>query len=321
MQDNKRNRRRTIIIVCKICISTLLLILLFYRTDPVNVFRSFKTYSYTTIFLAIVITTLSGFWAAVKWKLLLWNVPFLKILGISFIRYFYSLVLIGQVTGDIARIYKMGKESQGNVSLITASVLVDRMTGFVGLFLVSAFGVLFTKIQLPAFLIWMLLIATIGSVLVLLCMRFSLFQHFMAYLLGFLRDYMRLPPRILIHFNTFVQALHVYSKKSMLIVLSVLFGVVLQLLCVTYTALLANGIEMNVAFIDWCWIFGIMTILLFLPISISGIGVREGGFVGLLGIIGVASEKALALSLSVFGLHILLAIWGAIIDFRGTVRS
>jgi uncharacterized protein (TIRG00374 family) len=225
------------------------------------------------------------------------------------------------VTGDIARIYKMGKESQGNVSLITASVLVDRVTGFVGLFLVSTFGVIFTNIQLPRLLFWMLLLATLGSVFAVLCMRFNLFWHITASLLRFLQDSTRLSPGILSHVNTFVEALHMYAKKTWLIVLSILAGVVLQLLCVTYTALLADGIAMNVAFIDWCWIFGIMTILLFLPISISGIGVREGGFVGLLGLIGVASEKALALSLSVFGLHILLAIWGAMIDFRGTVKS
>lgn len=43
-----------------------------------------------------------------------------------------------------------------------------------------------------------------------------------------------------------------------------------------------------VAFSDWCWIFGVITTLLFFPVSISGIDIREESFIGILGYLGVA---------------------------------
>ena len=79
---------------------------------------------------------------------------------------------------------------------------------------------------------------------------------------------------------------------------------------------MGNAIDINIRFHEWCWIFGVISIIIFLPITIGGVGVREGGFVLILGNLGVPNEKALALSLSIFGLLISGALFGLIIDFR-----
>lgn len=73
--------------------------------------------------------------------------------------------------------------------------------------------------------------------------------------------------------------------------------------------------DININFADWCWVFGVISLVVFLPITIGGIGLREGSFVILLGQLSVSSEKALALSLSIFGLQIIGGLTGGIIDF------
>jgi hypothetical protein len=51
-----------------------------------------------------------------------------------------------------------------------------------------------------------------------------------------------------------------------------------------------------------------------MPVTIGGIGLREASFVGLLGGLGVGSEKALVLSFCIFGLQIIGALTGGIVN-------
>ena len=59
----------------------------------------------------------------------------------------------------------------------------------------------------------------------------------------------------------------------------------------------------------------ILTIILFLPISISGLGIRETTLIGFLGSLGVTSEKAVALSVLMLFIQILCAMLGGIMLF------
>jgi hypothetical protein len=64
---------------------------------------------------------------------------------------------------------------------------------------------------------------------------------------------------------------------------------------------------------------GLISLLVFLPISISGIGVRELGFVGVLRLFEIDISTALTLSLLVFSLQIVGAAIGAL--FELTVKG
>jgi hypothetical protein len=48
-----------------------------------------------------------------------------------------------------------------------------------------------------------------------------------------------------------------------------------------------------------------------LPISLGGLGVREGAFVLFLGPLGVATSQAVALGLLVYGLNLAVSLLGA----------
>lgn len=61
------------------------------------------------------------------------------------------------------------------------------------------------------------------------------------------------------------------------------------------------GIELKMA--DWLWIFAVVSLAVLLPLSIGGIGIREGAFVGGLGYLNFSGKLALALSLAIFTLR------------------
>lgn len=63
----------------------------------------------------------------------------------------------------------------------------------------------------------------------------------------------------------------------------------------------------------------VATAALLVPISISGLGVREGIFVALLGQVGVSAAHATAFSLAWYSLDFALALAGGVIYFGAGV--
>ena len=59
--------------------------------------------------------------------------------------------------------------------------------------------------------------------------------------------------------------------------------------------LLSRGLQLHIGFFDWSLIVGALTLALFLPLTIGGLGVREGTLIGILGIYGYGSETAIAI--------------------------
>jgi hypothetical protein len=69
-----------------------------------------------------------------------------------------------------------------------------------------------------------------------------------------------------------------------------------------------------VGFVDWCWIFGVLSVALFLPFSIAGVGVRDLTLVGLLGLMSVPPDKAMALSFYLLAVNIFIAGIGGVCE-------
>lgn len=68
---------------------------------------------------------------------------------------------------------------------------------------------------------------------------------------------------------------------------------------------LGRGLDLTVSFVSMGWIRSVVVLLTVLPISIGGLGVREGALVFTLHAFGVSTSDALALSILVFATTIL----------------
>ena len=80
--------------------------------------------------------------------------------------------------------------------------------------------------------------------------------------------------------------------------------------------LLALSVDVTVPFISLGWIRAVVQLLVFLPISIAGLGVREGGLMLALEPYGVSGTNAVALSLLVFAIGILVGAIGGALEVR-----
>ena len=80
-------------------------------------------------------------------------------------------------------------------------------------------------------------------------------------------------------------------------------------------AILGTNLGIALPLVDWAWIVGVMSLAVLLPLTIGGIGLREGALIGCLGFAGVPSESAIALSFGIFAVTLSGALAGGAVEF------
>jgi hypothetical protein len=78
--------------------------------------------------------------------------------------------------------------------------------------------------------------------------------------------------------------------------------------------LLAISLHIEITFYNLGWIRSVITIISSLPISVSGIGVREGGLIMLLERFSVPGSEAVALSFLILGCSVFVGLVGGLME-------
>jgi uncharacterized protein (TIRG00374 family) len=309
MSLKKQNTR----ILIRVVISALLVGFFFTRVDVSKVLLSFREFSFFAAALSVALY-LFAFWVvSLKWKILLPDYPLSLLFKLNLVGLFYSTVLPGQISGEVVKTYRLSRNST-EAEKIVASVWVDKITGLLGLLLVGIVGMFFTPTQLPESLVAGIILVTFLCFALLFFIRIKWCALFAEkFLRGVSSRFPRLDTlnkKLVLFMSLWRDYLHQGRK----IFLSVLFGAMFQLVAVGIVMVLAHGAGITVSFWDWCWIFGAVSMALLLPITIGGLGLRDGVLVGLLVWLHVPAEHALVLSLSLFGLQVVVAAIGGILE-------
>ena len=127
----------------------------------------------------------------------------------------------------------------------------------------------------------------------------------------------RLPQR----FSDLASKFVLPSRSWTSLLVPLLLSVVFQLIVVYTTFLLCTSFGLTVSYLQLLWVVAIVSLAQALPISIAGLGVREGVYVYLLHQLGVSTSAALALSLMVFAIQVVLAVTGGILQIGSHVKQ
>jgi len=84
---------------------------------------------------------------------------------------------------------------------------------------------------------------------------------------------------------------------------------------------LIAGMGLELGLVAIAWIRSVTLLLALVPITIAGIGVREGSFIALLGVYGVPPSQALAFSFTTFAIQLLLGLIGALLELARAIRG
>jgi hypothetical protein len=277
------NPKRLALLIFKLAVSSVLLYVVLKRTGLEQVFSTLKAMSPVAFISAVFLYLLAQFISTVRWKLLLPGVLGIgKLFSFYIIGSFFNTVLPGIIGGDAVKAYYLYQVT-GKGSLSLASIFMDRYLGFLMLLTICTIAFPFGYAYLHG--------SQVEWLLPLIVLSFAA--------ASFLVFGLRLGKGIKILSECY-DYFHSYRGQKGVIGKALLLSVFVQLLGILAVYILALGMGEHIPFLACLIFLPLIIVITMIPISISGIGVREGAFVVLFGLIGVRPEVATAVSLSWF---------------------
>lgn len=259
--------------------------------------------------LAVVVGMTGRFFAAFRWHLLIRamgrSAPYLDLVRLTFIGMFLQFFPAGAIALEVGRVYGLNR-AMPDLAGALASVLAERVFGFAALVVLALVGLTFAPEGMPEALrtmAWVvfLFIAAAGIAVMSERVRGLVERGLGAVgLAGFGERLRKLYDR-----------LDVMKGNATLMgwsAAAALFNTIFRILP-TYLVALALGVD--VSLIE---LFVIIPIIVFaqqIPISVGGLGVREVGWVALLGAVGVPTPDAVLMSLVLVAVIFTVALPGA----------
>jgi uncharacterized membrane protein YbhN (UPF0104 family) len=302
-------KRRPIGIWIKAVGSAVLLAVVFSQVSLRDVAASIRTVSIPLLILAASLHVVGYLVSCIRWRILLaglgCTVPLGTLVSSYLVGSFFNSFLPTTVGGDVVRVMDTSRHT--STANAAASVLVERATG-IGALLVMAGAALLVAPSLaataPAAGIAALLFAVLGALFVIL--GWGMVRTGLARRVGKL--------------GKLLMAVAMYGRSRRELIVASLLGVVLQVNVALHYYLLSAAFHQNVSPWAFLLITPVLTVVLMLPVSINGVGLREAAFVQLMKPFGVSNASAVALSVTSYALITLCALVGGVVYLFRTVK-
>jgi uncharacterized membrane protein YbhN (UPF0104 family) len=287
-----------LVLLIKVFVSVGLLVFVFTRIHIERFFDTFAAAEFRYIALALLVYLGSQFLSALRWKILArplgFNGPFKFFLNFYLIGMFFNLFAPGTVGGDVTRIYYLAREGESNrdkawggaTMHAAVSVFIDRLVGMVVLVWLGALGLaLFPEYAVPSAVRWL---------------TFALAGGFVTG--GMLVPVLRriLPagghPMVV----KFRVALGTYRAHWHAIPQAIGLSFVVHVIQAWIHLVIGRAIHIEIPFSYCIILYPLVGTFAALPISLNGLGLREGGYLFLLAVVGINSEKSIAFGVLLF---------------------
>ncbi len=226
-----------------------------------------------------------------------------------FVSYAFGQVLPTSVGGDAWRIFETSRKHRGNTTPVTGSVLLERSLGGAVTLVLAGVGLLLAigRYAIGAYL-WIEAVFVVATIAV----GFVFFSRTIRRRLVFLMPYAR-RLRVEAPARAVYDGLHGYRDHpgTLLVVAGVTAVAQLTRVLAIYASARAVGIHLGV--LPYVVLGPLLFLVMLVPFTVNGIGVREAFFVSFLGKLGVGSDAAFATGFLFFIMTILLALPGVAI--------
>ncbi|UCE78362.1 MAG: flippase-like domain-containing protein [Nitrospiraceae bacterium] len=277
------NKNKTFVFFLKLSVTVICLYLVFSKAGAEQILSVIRSINPVYFLSASLIYILAQLVSAFRWKLLLTEAfSIRRLFSLYMIGAFFSSFLPGIIGGDAVKAYYLNKDAK-KLSLTLASIFMDRYIGYTALMII---GITSFPFALRYF-------GTSESVWIIPVI-------FIAFVIGsFLFFGLRVGRRFKGVTDFYDYFKRMKTKKDA-VMKAFLLSLIIQLLNFAMIIVLAFGLGKNIPILVLCVVLPIVVTVTSIPISVSGLGVREGAFMILLGLIGVSPEVSTSLSLTWF---------------------
>ena len=296
----------------RVAISLALLVFLFRQVDKRTLLALVKNADKPLLFLGFIVFFLTYPLCLFRWEILLKaakiHLPLKRII-ISFSGgIFFSLFLPSTIGGDLVRSVDLASHTQKPKEVV-ATVLLDRLSGYIGLTTIALFAVIFgwrlvgdISILIPVFIITTLLV-------VILLVLFN------SYAYSKVNQLLRSPNagRIREAITSLHQEIHLFSRDKKVILKNIGLSMLVQLTSPLAFYLIGRSLGIQISLAYYYVFIPIIGAITLLPISIGGLGLRDASTIYFFAKAGVGKNLAFAMSLLNFSFIIICGSLGGLI--------
>jgi glycosyltransferase 2 family protein len=235
-----------------------------------------------------------------------------------FVSYAFSQVLPTGIGGDASRIYETARRHPGNTGTIAGSVVIERALGGAATLVLAAFGLL---LAIGEYDIGVYLWIEIAAVVALLVGAVAAFSRTVQRWFAWLG-----PPLARVRLERPLRALYqgVHGFRDHAGALFAVFALSLGIQIARIGAIWMTGeaVGVDLSLRPYFVLGPLLFLVMLVPFTVNGIGVREAFFVSFLGRIGVDADAAFAVGFLFFLLTVAIALPGlAVILWEGVRRT
>jgi len=242
--------------------------------------------------------------AAIRWASLARPIGFHEPLTVFVRRFFegqfFSLCLPTSIGGDVVKAYRMAATTRGRV-LAGCTILADRLAGVSALGVIAVTALIRNQASLPllpTLLVGALLLAAVLLPATIVISRLDRIAEFLPQHPGL---------------RGVVAGLLPYQRCPGLIASAISWSLLVQMGGALVVSAVGRSVGTDLPVSFWFAAVPLVTLAMVLPISIGGVGIREGGLAVLLAPHGVSKEKAVAIGLLWFLVTIVCGLVGGLL--------
>lgn len=300
-------------IILKILVASLLLWYILGQIDIIQIYsviRDADPLILGSAFLLAIINQLVI--SNIKWSIVLnaynASIPFKRLCDMYLTGMFFNMFLPGAYGGDLVRAYQVSRHTESAVEGVM-SVIVERMTGLMGLLLILLLSILlfdqpFMAHGLKAWIISGIMLFFSGFMLL-----------FTRNLMNRLLQLLPSGNKIEIKIKEIYESIYTLKNKR-LVVSMTFFSILFQFLVILTNYMIAISLDVNLPFTYFLLAIPIASLISMIPVTLNGIGVRDMSYIALFSAAGVSKEAAFSIGLIAFLMGVAMSIYGGFIYMR-----
>ncbi|MDP2940309.1 MAG: lysylphosphatidylglycerol synthase transmembrane domain-containing protein [Candidatus Omnitrophota bacterium] len=298
------------ILILRIAFSLGLIIFLFYKFDFAKTLLVIKKADLNYFIFVLLLTFFVNFLLLLRWYMLIKacgiKIPFKRIVVAFCGGIFFNLFLPSAAGGDIVRSIALFGQTKERAKVV-ASVILDRLSGFISIAIIASISLFigFKLVNDSSILLILAIVLLSLFSLTLILFNSTIFSKFSKAFIRF--------KGIKLKLENLHNSIKVYRHKYKVIFANILLSFISQLISIFSFFLIAKSLHTHIDFIYFFIFVPLIFAISIIPISIGGLGVRDGSFIFLFSKVGVSPNISLSISLINFFTLLISGIVGGII--------
>jgi uncharacterized protein (TIRG00374 family) len=288
-----------------------------WTTGPQELWHTLRLIEPWALVVSALLFGFALFVCVIRWRIVLdaqgLHLPLGRANRISFVAQFFNSFLLGSTGGDLIKAYYAARETHHKKTEAVTTVFVDRLVGlwamllFAGLMMLPNYSLVRSSrdLAVPALLI----LAMLAALTVVLGLAFwgGVSKGFPR-----AREYLRRLPKGEV-LERSLDTCRQFGRQKTFLLKTIALSLFVNVVSVMQYAVLGQGLHLGIPFITLSFIVPIVLCASALPITPSGLGVRENLFVLMLAVIGVPKTAALSVSLIASAQYLFWSLIGGLV--------